>query len=121
LKPSGNNYLRIKKINQRVILKSNKDINGMEITYGIIKKKNQNLFEVNYNKSAKLCNPCMDACKKVNNKVNGRKLSTVSNNEMKEIINFFLLIDSFTKLCLLSISLSSLVGIFILEKLNDKL
>ena len=35
-----NNNLRIKNINQRVILKSNKDINGMEITHGIIKKKN---------------------------------------------------------------------------------
>ena len=29
-----------KKIKQRVILKMKKDINGMEITYGIIKKKN---------------------------------------------------------------------------------
>jgi|TARA_B110000438_G_C15684293_1_gene593804 hypothetical protein len=35
-----NNNLRIKNINQRVILKSNKDINGMEITHGVIKKKN---------------------------------------------------------------------------------
>ena len=34
------NKLRIKKIKQRIVLKRNKDINGMEITYGIIKKKN---------------------------------------------------------------------------------
>ena len=34
------NSLRIQKIKQRVILKKNKDINGMEITHGIIKKKN---------------------------------------------------------------------------------
>ena len=34
------NKLRIKKIKQRVILKKKKDINGMQITYGIIKKKN---------------------------------------------------------------------------------
>ena len=40
-----------------------------------LRKKIKNLFEVNYNKSAKLCNPCGDARKKVNNKVNGRKLS----------------------------------------------
>ena len=35
-----NNNLRIKKIKQRVILNKIKDINGMEITHGIIKKKN---------------------------------------------------------------------------------
>ena len=34
------NRLRINKIKQRVVLKRNKDINGMEITHGIIKKKN---------------------------------------------------------------------------------
>ena len=34
------NRIRIEKIKQRVILKKNKDINGMEITHGIIKKKN---------------------------------------------------------------------------------
>ena len=33
------NRIRIEKIKQRVILKKNKDINGMEITHGIIKKK----------------------------------------------------------------------------------
>ena len=49
----------------------------------------KNLFDVDYNKSAKSCNPCMNACKKVNNKINGRKLSVVSNNEMKEIMKVF--------------------------------
>ena len=34
------NSLRIQKIKKRLILKKNKDINGMEITHGIIKKKN---------------------------------------------------------------------------------
>ena len=80
------NKLEIKKIKQRIILKINKDINGMEINHGIIKKKIKILFGVNYNKSAKLCNPCMDACKKVNNKVNGRKLSNVSNKEITELL-----------------------------------
>ena len=53
------------------------------------KKKIKVLFDVNYNKSTKLCNPCMDVCKKVNNKINGRKLSNVNNNEMKELIKVF--------------------------------
>ena len=34
-----NHEIRIKKLKQRVILKKNKDINGMEITHSIIKKK----------------------------------------------------------------------------------
>jgi|TARA_B110000003_G_scaffold235277_1_gene239359 hypothetical protein len=35
-----NNEKRIKKIKQRIVIKKSKDINGMETTYGIIKKKN---------------------------------------------------------------------------------
>tara|TARA_B100001996_G_scaffold371229_1_gene346355 strand:- start:781 stop:972 length:192 start_codon:yes stop_codon:yes gene_type:complete len=34
------NRIRIEKIKQMVILKKNKDINGMEITHGIVRKKN---------------------------------------------------------------------------------
>ena len=34
------NKLKIKKIKQRVSLKKIKDINGMEISYDVIKKKN---------------------------------------------------------------------------------
>ena len=57
----------------------------------LLGKKIKDLFYVNYNKSAKLCYPCMDVCKKVNNKIDGRELSTVSNNEMKELIKVFFL------------------------------
>ena len=32
------NRIRIEKIKQRIVLRKNKDINGMEITHGIIKK-----------------------------------------------------------------------------------
>ena len=83
------NKIRIEKIKQRIVLKKNKDINGMEITHSIIKKKIKSLFNVNYNKSAKSCNPCMEACKKVDKKINGRELSDVSNNEMKELVKVF--------------------------------
>ena len=34
------NSIRIEKIKQMIILKKNKDINGMEITHGIVRKKN---------------------------------------------------------------------------------
>jgi len=52
----------------------------------LLTKKIKSLFHVNYNKSTKSCNPCMNVCKKVNNKINGRELSKVSNNEIKELI-----------------------------------
>ena len=81
--------LRIKKIKQMAILQNYKDINGMEVTHVVIKEKIQSLFDVDYNKSTKTCNPCMNVCKKVNNKINGRKLSKVSNNEMKKLIKVF--------------------------------
>ena len=55
----------------------------------LLKKKIRSLFNVNYNKSAKSCNPCMEACKKVDKKINGRELSKVSKNEMKELIKVF--------------------------------
>ena len=50
------------------------------------KKKINSLFNVDYNKPASSCNPCINACKQVNKKINGRKLSNVSNKEMVEII-----------------------------------
>ena len=55
----------------------------------LLEKKIKSLFNVNYNKSAKSCNPCMDACKKVNKKINGRKLSNVSIYEMNKLLKVF--------------------------------
>ena len=55
----------------------------------LLKKKIKSLFNVDYNKSAKSCNPCMQACKKVDKKINGRELSDVSKNEMKKLIKVF--------------------------------
>ncbi len=55
----------------------------------LLEKKIKSLFDVDYNKSTKTCNPCMNVCKKVNNKINGRELSKVSNYEMKELIKVF--------------------------------
>jgi len=77
------------KIKERVKIKKIQDINGIQITYDIIKKKIKSLFNVNYNNSTKSCNPCMDVAKKVNNKINGRNLSTVSNKEMIKILKDF--------------------------------
>ena len=50
------------------------------------KKKIKVLSDVNYNKSTSPCNPCIDVCKKINKKINGTKLSTVSKKDMAEIL-----------------------------------
>ena len=55
----------------------------------LLTKRIRSLFDVDYNKPTKACNPCMNVCKKVNNKINGRELSKVSNNEMKKLIKVF--------------------------------
>ena len=52
----------------------------------LLEKKIKSLFNVNYNNSTRSCNPCMNVCKKVDKKINGRKLSEVSIIEMKELI-----------------------------------
>jgi hypothetical protein len=52
----------------------------------LLRKKIKGLLNVNYNNSAKSCTPCMNVRKKVDKKINGRKLSRVSNNEMKKLI-----------------------------------
>ncbi len=73
----------------RIVIKKIKDINGMEISYNLNIKEFKNLFAVNYNKSAESCIPCMDACKKVDNEINGRELSNIENKEMKRLLKVF--------------------------------
>ena len=56
--------------------------------------KKRNLIVNDYNNSAKTCNPCMNACKKVDNKLNKKKLSSVNINEMKELLKISVSLDS---------------------------
>ena len=84
------------KFNKEKVLKLKHKNNNPLLTSNGRGKKNilrikniKSLFQVNYNKSAFSCNPCMNACKKVNKKINGRKLSKVSNKEIKKILKVF--------------------------------
>ena len=52
-------------------------------------KVKKNLFDINYNKSSKACDPCALECKKINNKINSRKLSRIKNSEVAHILNIF--------------------------------
>ena len=49
----------------------------------------KNLFEVDYNKSSKVCDPCASECKKINLKINNRKLSELKNTEVSHILKIF--------------------------------
>ena len=49
----------------------------------------QNLFNINYNNSSKACKPCALECKKINRKINNRKLFEVKNEKVPHILNIF--------------------------------
>ena len=49
----------------------------------------KNLFNIDYNNSSKPCKPCALECKKINNKINNRKLSEIKNEELSHILNIF--------------------------------
>ena len=50
----------------------------------------KNLFEIDYNKSSKACDPCALECEKINSKVNNRKFSEIKNDEVAHIfLNIF--------------------------------
>ena len=52
------------------------------------KSMKKNLFDINYNNSSKTCEPCLSECKKINNKINNRKLSEIKNEEVTSPKNF---------------------------------
>ena len=55
----------------------------------------KNLFNKNYNNSSadkvslKACDPCATECKKINVKINGRKLSELKEEEVPHILSPF--------------------------------
>ena len=51
--------------------------------------KKKNLFKMDYNKSSIACDPCALECKKINLKINNRKLSELKNEEVSHILNVF--------------------------------
>ena len=88
-KANKKNVPELKHKNTSLLLPSNSERENENFKQRVrLKKKIKNLFNVNYNKSASSCYPCMNACKKVNKKIKGRKLSKVSKREMAEILRF---------------------------------
>tara|TARA_Y100001970_G_scaffold255155_1_gene331579 strand:+ start:593 stop:775 length:183 start_codon:yes stop_codon:yes gene_type:complete len=55
----------------------------------VTKKFEWNLLDVDLNKSSVGCDPCVTECKKINDKINNRKLSDIKNEEVAHILNIF--------------------------------
>jgi hypothetical protein len=55
----------------------------------VVRLMKKNLFEIDYNKSSKVCDPCALECKKIDRKINKRKLSELKDEEVAHILNVF--------------------------------
>ena len=53
--------------------------------------KNQKKFisEIDLNKSSVACSPCLKECKKINERVNKRKMSEIKTEEVPHILKVF--------------------------------
>ena len=56
----------------------------------VTKKFEPHLLDIDYNKSSKACDPCAEECKKIDKKVNNRKLSEIKDEEVSHVfLKFF--------------------------------
>ena len=55
----------------------------------VTRKLEQDLLQIDYNKSSKSCDPCALECKKIDKKVNNRKLSDLKDAEVSYILKVF--------------------------------
>jgi len=55
----------------------------------VTKKFEPDLLDIDYNKSSNSCDPCALECKKIDKKVNNRKLSELKNDEVSYILKVF--------------------------------
>ena len=54
-----------------------------------MKERKKFISDIDYNKSSKACSPCNLECKKIDKRVNNRKLSDLSAKEVPHILKVF--------------------------------
>tara|TARA_B100000902_G_scaffold252585_1_gene238993 strand:+ start:55 stop:225 length:171 start_codon:yes stop_codon:yes gene_type:complete len=54
-----------------------------------VKEKKKFMSNIDLNKSSKACTPCNLECKKINKRINNRKLSEVDTKEFPHILKVF--------------------------------
>ena len=47
------------------------------------------MSDINFNKSAQPCKPCAEECKKIDKRINKRKLSEIDDKEFPHILKVF--------------------------------
>ena len=55
----------------------------------MVKEKKKFISEVDLNKSSVACSPCLKECKKINERVNNRKMSEIKTEEGPHILKVF--------------------------------
>jgi len=54
-----------------------------------VKEEKKFMSNIDYNKSSKACSPCNLECKKINKRINKRKLSEIKVKELPHILKVF--------------------------------
>ena len=54
-----------------------------------MREKKKFMSSIDYNKSSKACSPCNLECKKINERINDRKLSEIETKEVPHILKVF--------------------------------
>ena len=54
-----------------------------------MKEKTKFISEIDYNKSSKPCSPCAEECKKIDKRINDRKLTKIETKEVPHILKVF--------------------------------
>ena len=54
-----------------------------------MKVKKKFMSNIDFNKSSKACSPCLLECKKINKRINNRKLSEIKSKEFPHILKVF--------------------------------
>ena len=55
----------------------------------MVKEKKKFISEIDLNKSSVACSPCLKECKKINERVNNRKMSEIKTEEVPHILKVF--------------------------------
>ena len=54
-----------------------------------MKKQKKFISEINLNKSSGACSPCQQECKKIDERINKRKMSQIKTKEVPHILKVF--------------------------------
>jgi len=54
-----------------------------------VKEEKKFISEVDLNKSSSACSPCLQECKKINERINKRKLEEVKSKEVPHLLKVF--------------------------------